>query len=124
MQSTYITTTSAGTTPAQAISGDATRAIVVRKILVGLPVSAATLTVFNIGNALSNNTTQIAFGMTMPTFAASAVNPGMYTIDFRASSGAGGGSVEEDGLICQTGGSLAISSNMQITVLWDYAEGN
>ena len=67
MYSTYVNSTTSGTTPATVINTDA-RTIVVKKILVGAPASAATLTLFNINNALANNTTQIAFGLTYPTF--------------------------------------------------------
>lgn len=122
MQSTYFNTATSGTTPAVAINAaNPTAPIVVRKIIIGNPTGSATLVLFNIGNALSNNTTQIAYNKTFP---ATLSNVPETVIDFRASSQAGGGSAEEDGLFCQTGGSLAISTGLQVTVLWDSPEGN
>ena len=124
MMYTYFNTVTSGTTPAPTL-GDGTRSIVVRKIIIGNPVSGATFTLFNIFNALSNNTTQIAFNLTLPTFSTTNTNAVFpIVIDFRASSGVGGGSIEEDGLNFQSGGSVALSTTLQVTILWDYAEGN
>lgn len=121
MMYTYFNTTTSGTTPASVI-GDGVRSIVVRKIIVGNPL-AGTLTLFNIGNALANNTTQIAFLLTFPTFSTTNVNSQFpVQIDLRSNEAAGG-SVGEDGLVFQSGGCISISAAMQVTVLWDYAEG-
>lgn len=121
MQTLYVNTTTSGTTPATVINSDG-RAIVVRKIFVGAPASGATLTLFNENNALANNTTQIAFGLTYPTFSSTNPNSVPTVVDFRAVSGQGG-STEDDGIFCPAGGSISISSAMQVSVLWDYAQG-
>ena len=125
MQVSYFNSITSGTTPAPTI-GDASqsRSIVIRKILIGNPASGGILTLFNIGNALSNNTTQIIAQITYPSFSTSAINDGPNVYDFRASSDSGGGSVEEDGIPCATGASIVLSAAMQVTVFWDYAEGN
>lgn len=125
MQTTYFNTTTSGTTPAPVIGDSSgTRPVVIRKIIIGNPISSGNLTIFNIGNALSNNTTQIAAKITYPAFSTTNLNDGPDVYDFRASSGSGGGSVESDGLICSTGGCIVIDQTMQVTVFWDYAEGN
>jgi len=122
MQTTYFNTVTSGTTPAPQLNTDG-RAIVVRKILIGNPTSGGTVTLFNIGNALSNNTTQIAVNITYPSFSTTNINDGPDMYDFRAQN-SGSGSTEEDGVPCSSGGSVAISGTMQVTVFWDYAEGN
>jgi hypothetical protein len=123
LQYTYINTTSSSTTPAQQINTDG-RAIVVRKIIVGNPVSTGNITIHNNNVALSNDTTTINFKNTFPTFSTSALAQFPTVIDFRAGAMAGGGSAEADGLECSQGGSLVIDQTMQLTVLWDYAQGN
>ena len=125
MNFTYFNTATSSTTPAPAFNQGQAGNIVIRKIIVGNPVSGGTLIVFNDGNALSNNTTNIAFNLTLPTFSTTNINSAVpLVIDFRGSSEAGGGSVEADGLQLTGGGSMAISTTMQVTVLWDLAEGN
>lgn len=122
MQSTYFNTTTSSTTPAPTLNGG-NGPIVIRKIIIGNPVSAGNLTLFNIGNALSNNTTQIALKSTFPSFSTTNINENFpVVIDLRSSS-AQGGSVENDGLQCPQGASLVIDQTMQVTVLWDIAEG-
>lgn len=118
MQFTFVNTATTGTTPATVIN--ASSPIVIRKILVGNPVTSGNITVFTEGNALSNNTTQIGYKKTFP---ASFTNIQPETqIDFRGSSSQGG-SISDDGLFCQVGASIAIDQTMQVTVLWDVAEG-
>lgn len=121
MQSTYFNTATSGTTPAPQINTDS-RPIVIRKILVGNPVTAGNITIFNIGNALSNNTTQIAAKVTYPSFSTTNINDGPDFYDFRTSSSQGG-SIGDDGLFCASGGCIVIDQAMQVTVFWDYAEG-
>lgn len=121
MQVTYFNTTTTGTTPAPQLNSDG-RAIVIRKILVGNPVTGGNLTVFTENNALSNNTTQIGMKITYPTFSTTNVNDGPDLYDFRAASSEGG-STETDGLFCPAGGSIVIDQTMQVSVFWDYAQG-
>lgn len=121
MQAKYTNTTTTSTTPATVI--EATQPVVIKKIIVGNPVSGGSVTLFTEGNALSNNTTQIAYKHTFPTFSTTNTNGvSPVVIDFRSTSSQGG-STEDDGIFCQTGSSFAIDQAMQVTVLWDYAQG-
>lgn len=118
MQFTYLNSTTTGTTPATVINASAP--IVIRKILVGNPVVSGNIILFNEGNALANNTTQIAYKKTYP---ASFTNIQPETmIDFRSTSSQGG-STADDGIFCQVGASISIDQTMQVTVMWDVAEG-
>lgn len=121
MQTTYINATTTGTTPATVLNTDG-RAIVIRKIFVGNPVSSGNITLFLENNALSNNTTNIAAKITYPSFSTTNIDSGPAIYDFRTVTNPGG-STEEDGIFCQTGGSVAIDQTMQVTVFWDYAQG-
>ncbi len=121
MQATFFNTTTSSTTPAPTLNGG-NGPIVIRKIIVGNPVTAGNLTVFSTGNALSNNTTNIALKLTYPSFSTTNINDGPDVYDFRASSSQGG-SVESDGLQFPQGASLVIDQTMQVTVLWDISEG-
>lgn len=121
IQTTYVNTTTTSTTPATVISSSGP--VVVRKIIVGNPVSGGNVTLFSEGNALSNNTTQIAYKHTFPTFSATNTNGTTpVVVDFRGSASQGG-SVADDGIFCQSGASIAIDQTMQVTVLWDIAQG-
>ena len=117
IQALYINTTTTSTTPATVIA--ASGPVVIRKIFVGNPVNSGNITLFSEGNALSNNTTQIAFKKTYGgTVSESSAN----VFDFRSSSSQGG-SIGDDGIFCQNGASIAIDQAMQVTVMWDVAEG-
>lgn len=118
MQSTYFNTTTSSTTPAPLIS--ATGPIVIKKILIGNPVANGNITLFTEGNALSNNTTQIGYKKTYQS-SFSSVQPET-AIDFR-STASQGGTTGDDGLFCQSGAGLVIDQAMQVTVLWDVAQG-
>lgn len=120
MQFSYVNTTTTATTPATVIN---TGNVAIKKIIVGNPVSGGNITIFNIGNALSNNTTQIAYKHTFPTFSATNTNGVTpIVIDLRGTSSQGG-STGEDGLTCEQGACIAIDQTMQVTVLWDYSQG-
>ena len=118
----YFNSTTSGTTPASVINTDG-RSIVIRKILVGNPVSSGNLTIHNTNNALAQDTTTIAMKLTYPAFSTTNVNDGPDTYDFRCANG-GSGSTEADGLVLGMGGSLVMDQTMQVTVFWDYTEGN
>jgi hypothetical protein len=118
MQSLYVNTTTSGSNPSTVIN--ASGPVVIRKILIGNPVTSGNITIFTEGNALANNTTQIGYKKTFPA-SFTSIQPETQ-IDFRASSSQGG-SVESDGLFCQTGACITIDQQMQVTVLWDVAEG-
>lgn len=117
MQFTYVNATTTGTTPATVIL--ASGPVVIRKILIGNPVNSGNVTLFSEGNALSNNTTQIAW---KNTYTSAVSESSKRDFDFRATSSQGG-SVGDDGIFCQNGASIAIDQTMQVTVLWDVAQG-
>ena len=120
MQYSYLNTAQTGAVPATVLNPGG-QAIVIRKILIGNPVASGTITLFNNGNALANNTTSIAY---QKTFQGSFTSIQPETvIDFRAATNVGD-STEEDGLTLTAGGTIAISQTMQVTVMWDLAEGN
>jgi hypothetical protein len=121
MQYTYVNTTTSGTTPATVINSQG-GSIVVRKLIIGNPL-AGTITLFNEGNALANNTTNIASLITLPTFSTTNIN-GTFPIvvDYRTATGEGG-STEADGLTLVSGGTVSISAQVQLTILWDYSQG-
>jgi hypothetical protein len=122
MQVTYLNTVTSSTTPASVVNPDG-RAIVIRKLVIGNPV-AGNIIIHNTNNALSNDTTTVVAYLTFAAPAAATPTTAGQTIDFRAASGVGGGSVESDGLPCSLGSSIVLSAAMQVTVFWDYAEGN
>lgn len=119
MQATYFNTTTSSTTPAPVIS---TAPIVIRKIMVGNPVTAGNLTLFNAGNVLSNNTTQVIAKLTYPSFSTTNINDGPDVYDFRSTSSQGG-TTSDDGIMCGAGACLQMDQTMQVTVFWDLAEG-
>lgn len=116
MRVTYVDSAITSTTPATALDAlaGADEDRILYKIIVGKPVAAATITVFNMSNALANNTTNIAFKYTFPTFGAGT--PASDQIIF---STGGGRDVRRDGLNLPQGGSVATSSAMQVSFLWD-----
>lgn len=118
MQSLYVNTTVTGSNPATVIAANGP--VVIRKILIGNPVASGNITLFTEGNALANNTTQIGYKKTYPA-SFSNIQPET-VIDFRGSASQGG-SISDDGLFCQTGAGIVIDQAMQVTVLWDVAEG-
>ncbi len=118
MTTSYLNTTTSGTTPASVVNADG-RAIVIRKILVGNPVTAGNITIHNTNNALANDTTTIAAKITFPTFSTTNTNGSIPLLDFRTNSTGG---VEEDGLFCANGSSIVLDQTMQVTVFWDYAQ--
>ncbi|SRR5258708_5778027 len=125
MFATYINTTTSGTTPATVIDpqagGDDIR--VIKKIIIGNPVTAGNITLFNENNALSNNTTQIIYKQTFPSFSATNTNGvSPVVIDFTTNSNSQAGLAGSDGLQVRGGGSMAIDNTMQVTVLWDFSE--
>ena len=121
MQATYLNTTTSGTTPASQVNTDG-RSIVIRKILVGNPVSSGNITIHNNNVALANDTTTINAKITLPAFSTTNINTGPLTFDFRTASP--NGSTEADGLQCSQGASIVLDQTMQVTVFWDYTEGN
>ena len=115
MQFVYLNTTTSSTTPASVVS---TQSMVLKKLIIGNPVTAGNLTVHNTGNALANDTTTIAFKLTLPTFSTTNVNQTQpLVVDFCTLGNAG---VAEDGLSCASGCSIVIDQTMQVTALWDY----
>src|SRR6185369_14322882 len=71
------------------------------KIFVGKPTAGATIIVYNVGNAYTGATTNIAFKYTYPTFGAGT--PASDTFDFTSNSTSGS---LKTGLELQGGGSV------------------
>jgi hypothetical protein len=118
MNFVYLNTTTSGTTPASQLNTDG-RAIVLKKLIIGNPVTAGNLTVHYTNVALANDTTTIAFKMTLPTFSTTNVNNTQpIVIDFTTGLNAG---VGENGLSLSNGGSVVLDQAMQVTALFDYA---
>jgi hypothetical protein len=118
MQFVYLNTTTSGTTPASQLNTDG-RAITLKKLIIGNPVTAGNLTVHYTNVALANDTTTIAAKITLPTFSTTNVNPSQpITVDF---STLGNSGVAEDGLSLSNGGSIVLDQAMQVTALFDYA---
>jgi hypothetical protein len=119
MKFTYLNT--AQVTPATATAIDAQAGAndnrVLKKILVGNPVSGGNIVIFNLNNAVFGATTNIAYKHTFPTFSATNTNGVTpIVIDF---TGAGGPAKGTNGLILQGGGSVTTDQTMQVTLLWD-----
>lgn len=91
-----------------ALSGDSTADVRVYKLIVGTPVSAGNIWLYNITNPVASATTNIAFKATLPTFSTTNINPGVYQIDFGP-----------EGLPLTSGGSLVIDQTMNVTVVWE-----
>ena len=118
MNFTYLNTTTSSTTPASQINTDG-RAIVLKKLIIGNPVTAGNLTVHYTNVALANDTTTIAFKLTLPTFSTTNTNTAQpVVVDFCTLGNAG---VGEDGLSLANGGSIVLDQTMQVTALWDYS---
>lgn len=88
---------------------------VLRRIIVGKPVAAATITVYGTNNAVVGGTSDIVFKYTYPTFGAGT--PASDQISF--SSNSGGRSHGDDGMVLWGGGSVVTTSAMQVSFLWD-----
>jgi hypothetical protein len=118
MQYTYLNTVTSSTTPASVVS---TASIVLRKLLIGNPVSGGSITIHYTGNALANDTTTIAWKMTLPAFSSTYPSSTPMVVDFRAASGSGG-AISEDGLSMASGCSIVLDQTMQVLALWDLAQ--
>src|SRR5579859_6840891 len=102
-------TSIASTATAQSISSVP---VVIRKIIVGNPVNSGNVILFNESNAVANNTTNIVF---KKVYGGTVAETSANTFDFRAASGSGGGSVEEDGIFCPGGASIVTDQTMAVT---------
>lgn len=103
--------TSNTSTNGTALSTDAQRDVVVYKLIVGLPVNAGNIWLYQITNPVNGATTNIGFKMTLPTFSTTNINPGVFVVDFGPA-----------GLPLGQGGNLLIDQTMNVTVLWDYLD--
>lgn len=83
------------------------------KLIVGAPVSAGNIYLYNITNPLNGSTANIGSKITLPTFSTTNVNPGVYVLDFGPY-----------GLPLPQGGNIVIDQTMQITVVWGYADNS
>ena len=83
--------------------------VLVKKVIVGAPVSAGNIILYNKSVAYSGDTSNIGVKVTLPTFSTTNINPGLYVLDF-------GGGLRLDG------GLLMIDQSMQVTVVWETSE--
>lgn len=111
MQSTFAPSSNTSTNGvALGAAGDDVR---VFKLIIGTPVSAGSVWLYDITNPLNASTANIAFKMTLPTFSTTNINPGVYVLDFGPY-----------GLPCDQGGNLIIDQTMNVTVVWDNADNS
>ena len=107
MRFTYISAANATTNGASL--GAAGEDVFVKKLLVGAPVAASTVIIYNKSVAFSGDTNNIAFKLTEPT--AAAGNDLAYEIDFTSGGKAG---LQVDG-----GNVMCAGSSTDITVIWE-----
>src|SRR5438034_6462676 len=116
MRYTYFNTAQTSPAVAQALDpqagSDDDR--VLKKIIIGAPVSARSITVYNKTNAVFGASTDIAFKHTFPSFSTTNVNLTPVQIDFTCEGGREKGA---NGLVLQ-GGSFTTDQAMQVTFLW------
>lgn len=111
MQTTYIPSSNTATNGVAL--GGTEDDVRVYKILVGAPVSAGNIFVYNISNPINGSTANIAAKVTLPTFSTTNINPGLYTLDFGPY-----------GLPLPQGGNVTIDQTMQVTVVWGLADNS
>lgn len=115
MRVTYIDTAmSSGSSTALDASAGPDDDRVLKRILIGKPTAAGTITVYSVNNAVVGSTSNIIFKYTYPTFGSGT--PASDTLSFTSAVGATKGT---DGMVIPGGGSLVTSSAMQVTFLWD-----
>lgn len=102
-----------GTTLATANSAVNETDIRVYKLIVGAPVSAGNIWLYNISNPLNASTANIALKVTLPTFSTTNINPGVYVMDFGPY-----------GLPLNEGGNIIIDQTMNVTVVWGIADNS
>lgn len=85
----------------------------VYKLIVGTPVSAGNIWLYNISNPLGSSAANIAMKLTLPTFSTTNINPGVYVMDFGPY-----------GLPLNEGGNLQIDQTMNVTVVWGIADNS
>lgn len=107
MRFTYIASAN-NTTNGQALGADK-EDIFVKKILIGAPVAASTITIYNKRIAFSGDTNNVAYKLTEPT--AAAGNNLVYEMDFTNGGKAG---LQVDG-----GNVMCAGSSTDITVIWE-----
>lgn len=88
--------------------------IVVKKLIIGLPVNAGNIILYNKTVAFSGDTSDIAVKFTLPTFSTTNILLSMreQVIDFG-----------EEGLQLN-GGNLMIDQTMQVTVVWELKDAD
>lgn len=108
MRTTFV---SASNTATNGVAlGNAEDDVRVFKVIVGLPVNAGNVWLYNITNPVGSATTNIAAKITLPTFSTTNINPGVYVLDFGPY-----------GLPLPEGGNITIDQTMNVTVVWELA---
>lgn len=110
MKYTYMPSSNTSTNGV-ALSDTAGRDVTLMKLVVGAPVSAGNIVVYDITNPVNGATTNIAVKITLPSFSSTNVNPGVYVIDFGPK-----------GLTLGSGGAIIIDQTMQVTAMWQYLD--
>lgn len=111
MKATYVPSTNTATNGvALGATEDDVR---VYKLLVGAPTSGANIYLYNITNPIGAASTNLAAKITLPTFSATNVNPGVYTID-----------LGPYGLPLPQGGNVQVDATVQLTVIWELADNS
>lgn len=93
--------------------GAAGQDVRVFKLIVGTPVSAGNIWLYNITNPIGGSTANIAMKVTLPSFSTTNINPGLYVLDFG-----------KDGLPLTDGGNLIIDQTMNVTAVWAVADNS
>lgn len=91
--------------------GSAGQEVVVKKLIIGTPVSAGNIVLSQITNPVNGASTNIAAKITLPTFSTTNINPGVYILDFGP-----------EGLPLNQGGNVTIDQTMNVSVVWDLAD--
>ena len=79
----------------------------VYKIIVGNPVSAGIVRLYDIQNPVNAATTNLAAFINFPTFSTTNINNGPYVFDFG-----------DSGIRLGEGGNVMVTEDMQVTVVW------
>lgn len=80
------------------------------KVIIGTPVNAGNVWLYNITNPVNAATTNIGAKITLPTYSTTNINPGLYVLDFGPY-----------GLPLPEGGNVIIDQTMNVSVVWEVA---
>lgn len=90
---------------------------ILKKIIIGNPVAAGNIIVYNLNNAVFGATTNIAYKHTIPASFSTTNTNGVTPIVIDLTAG-GQTAGHQDGLQLDGGGSITTDQTMQVTFLW------